>query len=99
MAAKYIKVSASPETLLSSSDKQHNGNIKSINISGATSTGALVGLYLDPVSTTEDDIYIIKDVLVPQGASLFLDKGLSFDISKYSLKITTTVTGLSIIIK
>tara|TARA_E500000305_G_scaffold15101_1_gene10777 strand:+ start:1902 stop:2204 length:303 start_codon:yes stop_codon:yes gene_type:complete len=99
--AKYIKItSTTTTTLLSSSDKQYTGNIKSINISNNhVSTDASISLYLDD-NTTDDDYYYFKTVILPKGTSLFLDDGLSFDISSYALKFTNTGSDdLSIIIK
>jgi len=99
--AKYININGTTTTtLLSSTDKQYTGNIKSINISNnSSSNDASISLYLDE-EATDDDYYYFKTVDLPKGSSLILDTGLSFDINNYALKFTNTGSNdLSIIIK
>ena len=101
MAKKYVNINSTATTiLLSSSDKQQTGNINSINISNNhASSHATISLYLEN-NTTSDTYYVFKTVNLPKGVSMFLDKGLSFDISKYSLKfINADSDDISIIIK
>tara|TARA_R100000951_G_scaffold63062_1_gene52850 strand:- start:403 stop:702 length:300 start_codon:yes stop_codon:yes gene_type:complete len=98
--AKYINiVSETTTTLLSSTDKQYTGNIKSINISNNASHDASISLYLYD-NAADSNYYYFKTVNLPKATSLFLDDGLSFDISNYSLKFTNAGSDdLSIIIK
>lgn len=101
MAKKYINVTTPTTTvLLSTADKQQTGRINSINISNNHSTShATISLFLDS-NTTNDDYYFFKTLNLPKGTSIFLDKGLSFDINSYALKFTHTDSNdISIIIK
>ncbi len=73
--------------------------INSITISnGNSSNEVTVGLYYNEVSTKT---YIIENCYIPVGASLILDKDLSFDNSILDLKIDISGTSpdVSVIIK
>jgi len=104
--AKYIKYNASNTTnvLIGKNESQQTGNISKISICNESNDGTtLIDLYLHD-GNVSNDIYIIKYVDVPKGATLVLEDNLSFNISKYSLKINATDTAasgfeLSIIIK
>lgn len=104
MAKKYINITSVGQgnidaELLASNMKQTDGNVKSINIANTNNTTAsVIGLYLDDLNSTHE-YYFFKNVNLPPGASLFLDKDLSFDISKYTLRLEATGTAnLTIII-
>ena len=75
------------------------GRIKSIRISnGNASNEVTIGLYYNEGSTKT---YIIENCYIPVGASLFLDKDLSFDNKMLDLKIDISGTSpdVSVIIK
>ena len=75
------------------------GKIKSIKISnGNSSNEVTVGLYYNEGTTKT---YIIENCYIPVGASLILDKDLSFDNTILDLKIDISGTSpdVSIIIK
>ncbi len=99
MAKKYINISNATTELLASTMKQTDGNVKSINIANTNAaTASSIDLYLDDVNAN-NNYYFFKNVNLPAGASLFLDKDLSFDISKYTLKLQATgTTNLTVII-
>ena len=99
MAKKYINISSGTTELLASTMRQTNGNVKSINIANTNAvTASVISLYLDDTSAN-NDYYFFKNVNLPAGSSLFLDKDLSFDISKYTLKLTASGTNnLTVII-
>ena len=109
--AKYIKLPAVQTgfVLLKSGSYTENnknysnetGNISSILIANEhASTALVVDLFLDDVDSA-DDFFIIKNVEIAEGSTLVLQDNLSFDINKFSLKITTQGTGVTatIIIK
>jgi hypothetical protein len=99
MAKKYVNINSATTELLASTMRQTNGNIKSINIANTNvSTASIISLYLDDLNSA-NDYYFFKNVNLPAGASLFLDKDLSFDISKYTLKLDASgTTNLTVII-
>ena len=75
------------------------GVIKSITISnGNSSNEVTIGLYYNEGTTKT---YIIENCYIPVGASLILDKDLSFDNTILDLKIDISGTSpdVSIIIK
>ena len=102
--AKHIKYNInSTNVLISKNESQQTGNISKINICNERTVGAStkVNLFLHDGDTT-NDIYIIKQVEIPEGATLILEDNLSFNINKYSLKINVVAGNteqLSIIIK
>lgn len=107
--AKYTKYNTSSTTnvLIGKNESQQTGNISKISICNErpiTDAGStLVDIYLHD-GNSSNDIYIIKQVDIPKGTTLVLEDNLSFNISKYSLKINAVETGsssieLSIIIK
>ena len=94
MAKKYINISNATTELLASTMKQTDGNVKSINIANTHNTITVsIGLYLESLVTSTDDFYFFKNVSLPPGVSLFLDKDLSFDISKYKLKLSSGISS------
>lgn len=99
MAKKYINISNATTELLASTMKQTDGNVKSINIANThNNTASYIDLYLDDINAN-NNYYFFKNVNLPPGVSLFLDKDLSFDISKYTLKLQATgTTNLTVII-
>ncbi len=104
--AKYIKYNvSSTNVLISKNESQQTGNISKISICNERTVGGStkVNLFLHDGNTT-NDIYIIKQVEIPEGATLVLEDNLSFNISKYSLHLSYVYSGtgsveLSIIIK
>ena len=109
--AKYIKynpnVPGITNVLVGKNESQQTGNISKISICNErpiTSAGVtIVDIYLYD-GDSSNDIYIIKQVEIPEGTALVLEDNLSFNISKYSLKINATDSSssgveLSIIIK
>ena len=99
MAKKYVNINSTTTELLASTDKQQTGTIKSINIANTNAnTASVINLYLDDLNSA-NDYYFFKNLNLPAGSSLFLDKGLSFDISKYTLKLEASgTTNLTVII-
>jgi|TARA_R100000081_G_scaffold90896_2_gene67241 hypothetical protein len=99
MAKKYVNINSATTELLASTMRQTNGDIKSINIANTNiSTASIISLYLDDLNSA-NDYYFFKNVNLPAGASLFLDKDLSFDVSKYTLKLDASgTTNLTVII-
>ena len=105
--AKYIKYNTSSTTtvLIGKNESQQTGNISKISIcnerpNSSTDT-SLVSIYLHD-GNTSNDIYIIKEISIPPTVTLVLEDNLSFNISKYSLKINVVAGNteqLSIIIK
>ncbi len=106
--AKYIKFDASSgsNVLIGKNESQQTGNISKISIcnerpNNSTDT-SLVSIFLHD-GNTDNDIYIIQQVDIPPAVTLVLEDNLSFNISKYSLRINVIASGvseqLSIIIK
>jgi len=106
--AKYIKYNASNanNVLIGKNESQQTGNISKISIcnerpNGSTDT-SFVSIYLHD-GNTSNDIYIIKQIDIPPTVTLVLEDNLSFNISRYSLRINVIASGtseqLSIIIK
>lgn len=107
--AKYINynTSSTSNVLIGKNESQQTGNISKISIcnerpNGSTDT-SLVSIYLHD-GNTSNDIYIIRQIIIPPSVTLVLEDNLSFNINKYSLKINVGYTGpaseeLSIIIK
>ena len=105
--AKYIKYNTSSTTtvLIGKNESQQTGNISKISICNERPNGSadtsLVSIYLHD-GNTSNDIYIIKEIDIPPTVTLVLEDNLSFNISKYSLKINVIAGNteqLSIIIK
>ena len=107
--AKYIKYDTNSTTnvLIGKNESQQTGNISKISICNERPNGStdvsLVSIYLHD-GVAANDIYIIKQVDIPPSVTLVLEDNLSFNISKYSLKINVVSTPagaieLSIIIK
>jgi len=100
--AIYTNITSSPvETTLITKDGTRGGAIKKITIANFSdhADGATVNLFLEDASDV--DWYIIKNVVIPKGATLVLDDNLSFDKNLYSLKMYSTGTSpaLTVIIK
>ncbi len=107
--AKYIKYNTSSTTnvLIGKNESQQTGNISKMSICNERPDGStdvsLVSIYLHD-GVEANDIYIIKEVDIPPAVTLVLEDNLSFNISKYSLRINVVPTPagavqLSIIIK
>jgi len=100
--ALYTNITSSPvETTLITKGGATSGAINKITIANFSdhADGATVNLFLEDASDV--DWYIIKNVVIPKGATLVLDDNLSFDKSLYSLKMYSTGTSpaLTVIIK
>ena len=100
--AIYTNITTSPvETTLIAKDGARGGAIKKITIANFSdnAVGATVNLFLEDASDV--DWYIIKNVVIPKGATLVLEDNLSFNSSVYSLKMYSTGTSpaLTVIIK
>ncbi len=97
----YDITSATTTTLIASGGR--SGAIKTMSICNQHSSSSIdVDLFLDDGKGNADsDCYIIKNLTIPAGVTLFLDDGISFDNSTLDLKLTTTGSGLpvSVIIK
>ena len=104
--AKYIKFdNSTTNVLIGKNESQQTGNISKISICNERPNGSadivLVSIYLHD-GNTSNDIYIIKQIDIPPTVTLVLEDNLSFNISKYSLRINVIGLGneqLSIIIK
>jgi len=97
---KIIVNTTAAETTLITRGQKQVGDIKEILVANtATSNYADVSLRLEIADGT--DFYYFKKVIMPVGSSLLLDNDISFDGSKYSLKIDNAGTNpsLSVIIK
>ena len=55
--------------------------------------GILLSCLFKHDGTTSNDTYLIKNVIIPVGASLVLDNNVNVDTSVLSLKITTAGTS------
>jgi len=105
--AKYIKCGVTTTTLIGKNESQQTGNISKMSICNERPSNStdvsLVSIYLHD-GNASNDIYIIKQVDIPPSVTLVLEDNLSFNISKYSLKINVasvpaSSVELSIIIK
>ena len=89
--AIYTNITSSPtETTLITRNGSVPGNIKAIRIANFSdhADGATVNLFLEDASDV--DFYIIKNVVIPKGATLLITDGVSFDHKTYSLKLYNT---------
>ena len=98
MAKYYNITSETTTTLLAKGGTSSTGNVRSINISNNSVNQANVSLELYDGSTSYN---ICKNIIIPKGATLLLNEGLSFNIIKYHLRIinTGTAPGLTVILK
>ena len=110
--AMYKNISSATTTDLISKGGDQGGQILQISICNIDSLAAEnVSVFLEDAAASEttdasnNKYYFIKDIDIPVGATLVLDKNLSFNSSLYNLRITTNADGsggtpsLSIIIK
>jgi len=100
--AIYKNITTSPATtVLIAKNGGVSGNIKKITIANFSdnTADATVNLFLNDGTAT--DLYLCKNVAIPKGVTLLLDDNLSFDSSKYDLKMysTGTAPALTVIIK
>ena len=100
--AIYKNITTSPtETTLITKGGSYGGAICKITIANFSdhADGATVNLFLEDASDV--DWYIIKNVVIPKGATLVLTDNLSFKSTKYSLKLLNagTAPALTVIIK
>lgn len=84
------------ETLIHSGDR-HGSNLSKISVANTTTSKAVFDIYLD--SGTEQ-FYFIRHCELEKGNAIILTDCLSFDRSKYTLKIRETdgSADLSVII-
>ena len=99
----YTNVTTSPTTTtLIAKSSTKKGSIKKITIANFSdhADGATVNVWWN-LDGTATDYYIIKNVVIPKGATLVLEDNLAFDRSKYVLKMLNTGTSpaLTVIIK
>ena len=100
--AIYTNITTSPvETTLIAKDGARGGAIKKITIANFSdnAVGATVNLFLEDASDV--DWYIIKNVVIPKGATLVLEDNISFDSGRYNLKLLNAGSSpaLTVIIK
>ena len=99
--AIYKTITTSPATTtLISQNSTTSGNINKILISNFSDNAvdARVDIILNDGST---DFYIVKNCMIPKGATLILEDNISFDVGNYTLKMysTGTAPALTVIIK
>ena len=94
--AIYTNISSPTTTTLITKGGSRAGGIKKITITNkATATSNEILLYLDDGT----NVYTILRTDMPPKTNLVLDDNLSFDASKYNLRITTSsVADITIII-
>ncbi len=100
--AIYTNITTSPATTtLITKGGEIGGRIGKISIANFSDNAAdaVVNLFLNDGSAT--DLYLCKNVAIPKGVTLILEDNLSFDSSKYDLKMysTGTAPALTVIIK
>ena len=96
--AIYTNITTSPATTtLITKGRSNSGGIRKISIANFSDNAAdaTVNLFLNDGSAT--DLYLA----IPKGVTLILEDNLSFDSSKYDLKMysTGTAPALTVIIK
>ena len=91
--AKYVNITSGTTTTLIAKENKRTGfgvtgSIKKITISNNNSNTATgVGVNLCSTCDGSDNFYFIRDVKIPPGTTLVLEDNLSFDKSRYNLKI------------
>ena len=98
MAIFYKNISSIATTTLITKGSRNSGGIRKITIANHDNSDlVIVKLYLDDGSTT----YTITETTIPPLVTLVLEDNLSFDSSKYDLKMysTGTAPALTVIIK
>ena len=100
--AIYKNITTSPATTtLITKNGSVGGAVNKITIANFSDNAAdaIVNLFLNDGSVT--DLYLCKNVAIPKGVTLILEDNLSFDSSKYDLKMysTGTAPALTVIIK
>jgi len=95
--AIYTNISSPTTTTLITKDGGRGGGIQKITIANkATATSNEILLHLDDGT----NVYTIVRTDMPPKTTLVLEDNLSFDVSVYNLKITTTsVADITVIIK
>ena len=92
--AKIQNITTSPTetTLVARNGSVRGSRIRSIRIANFSdhADGATVNLFLEDASDV--DFYIIKNVVIPKGATLLLtpEDGIAFSEKTYSLKLYNT---------
>jgi len=98
----FFDLTTAATTTLIAKESVAQGNIRTASICNqhASSDIAVDLFYDDGLGNADSDVYIIKNTVIPPGASLFLDN-LSFDSFAQNLKITLVGSGLpvSVILK
>tara|TARA_Y100001973_G_C4916540_1_gene194403 strand:- start:20 stop:328 length:309 start_codon:yes stop_codon:yes gene_type:complete len=102
MAAIYKAITSATTTTLITKNRNVNGNINKISIcnnSDNAATGISVHLWS---GTGGEPVHpFVHNVTIPSGATLVLDDNLSFDGSKFNLRISNAGTNpdITVIIK
>ena len=95
--AIYKNISSIATTTLITKGGNQGGSINKITIANLDNTDlVIVKLYLYDGSNT----YTITETTIPALTTLVLDDNLSFDVSRYDLKLDTSTTAeITVIIK
>lgn len=77
------------------------GSIKSISLCNASASPATVRLFFSNDRSTDEDVSILENMVIPSGATLVLDENLSFDNNALGLhfQMSGTDPNINIIIK
>tara|TARA_R110002167_G_scaffold356665_1_gene571755 strand:+ start:181 stop:534 length:354 start_codon:yes stop_codon:yes gene_type:complete len=99
-----IAIQTTKGSLASGTYTGNDGDIRSIQITNADVLDALgIDVYIEAADGTK--FYYIQGITIPVAASLVLNDSISFDATKYALKILTneasddTAPNISVIIK
>tara|TARA_R100001463_G_scaffold30443_2_gene69166 strand:- start:718 stop:1020 length:303 start_codon:yes stop_codon:yes gene_type:complete len=72
------------------------GNIAITNVSTNDADAAIIDVYIEDASANK--FYLVKNISVPHGVCLYLDKNVKFDASVYSLKVQNDGSNRSLTI-
>tara|TARA_Y100000015_G_C2363468_1_gene76360 strand:- start:188 stop:484 length:297 start_codon:yes stop_codon:yes gene_type:complete len=87
--AIYKSFTGAGQVLLISQNSSIGGSISKILLCNTHSTSDLtITVYFEDSNTVPNVFEIIKNVVIPPGASLVLEDNLSFNASLFSLKAT-----------
>ena len=99
--AQYTSITSTTTTILITKGGNVGGAIKKITIANFSdhADGATINLFLNDGSAT--DLYLIKNCVIPKGATLVLEDNISFDSGRYNLKLLNAGSSpaLTVIIK
>ena len=106
--AQYKKITSETTDTLIEKDGQRGGGISKILIANySDSNNVTIDVFLEDAAASastdasNNKYYFVNKMVLPVGVSLVLDDNLSFDVSKYNLRLTTVGTAplVSLIIK